>query len=413
MSGIFAQLGAGNEVTTTPAITSIANASGTTATILFASAHTLAVGDQITMSGFTPSGYNAAYLVQTVPDSTHVTITLASNLGNSSVSGTWTAPTYGRAATIAKFVEFGSEGVKLDMGRIESQSIRAGSLVGRSDRWALYRNGAKGPITFEVLSRGLAWWLDWMLGQVTTTGPTDTAAYTHAGVPATLAGKSKTIQVGRPFATSANPVSVQPETYLGCKCVSWELSCDVDGMLVLTVEVDARDKSGSVALATASFPAVNVAENLSFVGGSVTVAGVAYDVVKKITIKGDNKLKTDRKKQRASALKKEPLQEHLREYTIELEVEFDSMTQLNRFESATAAGAMAAVVCAWAGPSIIAGCATTVSSVTVTAQNARFDGDPPVVGGMGLLEHNLTLKCLYDLTNPALGITVVSGESTP
>jgi hypothetical protein len=118
-------------------------------------------------------------------------------------------------------------------------------------------------------------------------------------------------------------------------------------------------------------------------------------------------------KQRASSLKREPLQEKQRVYTIDLEVEFDSMTQLNRFESATAAGAMATVVCAWAAPSIISGAATTVSSVTVTAQNARFDGDPPVVGGMGLLEHTLTLKCLYDGTNAALGITVVSGESTP
>jgi hypothetical protein len=67
--------------------------SGTTATLTSASAHGLATGDLVTLAGITPSGYNGTYLVATVPSSTTFTVTTSgSNLGNTTVSGTASAP---------------------------------------------------------------------------------------------------------------------------------------------------------------------------------------------------------------------------------------------------------------------------------------------------------------------------------
>lgn len=74
-----------------PAISS-ATAAGTTGTITFSTAHGLTAGALIVLAGFTPSGWNGSYAVQTVPSSTTITVTLASAIGNASVVGTSSSP---------------------------------------------------------------------------------------------------------------------------------------------------------------------------------------------------------------------------------------------------------------------------------------------------------------------------------
>ena len=52
--------------------TTAASGNGTTATITTTSAHNIAVGDFISVSGITPAGYNGTYLVTAVPTSTQI-----------------------------------------------------------------------------------------------------------------------------------------------------------------------------------------------------------------------------------------------------------------------------------------------------------------------------------------------------
>jgi hypothetical protein len=64
--------------TTSGATISSITISGQTATVTTSSAHGLSVGQQVTLSGVTPSQYNGSYVIQTVPSTTTFTLTLPS-----------------------------------------------------------------------------------------------------------------------------------------------------------------------------------------------------------------------------------------------------------------------------------------------------------------------------------------------
>ena len=87
--------GANTLTLSTPApgevVTSLTSDS-TTFTITFEGPHDFSVGQSITLSGFTPAGYNGTWSVATIVDFRTVKVTSAANLGTASVIGTWTAP---------------------------------------------------------------------------------------------------------------------------------------------------------------------------------------------------------------------------------------------------------------------------------------------------------------------------------
>lgn len=311
--------------------------------------------------------------------------------------------TWGTAVTVTRFFEFNEESMELDAQRIESAGLRAGTRSLRSDRFAINRKGAAGSVTMEVLSKGFGWWLKHLQGTVATGALVD-STYTHTGTVGSLVGDSFTMQVGKPDTAD----TVRPFTYTGCKVPGWKLSCDVDGIALLEVDVDAKDEDTAVALATASYP--TAAELLTFVGGQLNVGGVATDIVD-VTISVGNSLKTDRHYQRRSSLKKEQLENGWREITADITVDFDSMAHYNRFASLTATGALAAVDVGWRGPTLAG--ATTYPELKATLANARFDGSTPKVEGPDLIQQKITLKGLADSTNGAIKLDYVTTDATP
>ena len=78
------------------AVTSVTSV-GTTATVTMAAAHGLLTGMSVTLSGFTPAGYNGTYVI-TVTGLSTFTYTLASAQGVTTVTGTAT-PTAGFVIT--------------------------------------------------------------------------------------------------------------------------------------------------------------------------------------------------------------------------------------------------------------------------------------------------------------------------
>ena len=67
--------------------TTAASGTGTTATITTTSAHGLAIGDRITVSGITPTGYNGTYIVTAVPTTTQISYANTTT-GSQTVAGT-------------------------------------------------------------------------------------------------------------------------------------------------------------------------------------------------------------------------------------------------------------------------------------------------------------------------------------
>lgn len=295
---------------------------------------------------------------------------------------------YGDAVTVTRFLEFTNETLKLDIGRIESAGLRSGNRVQRTDRWTSNRKGAGGDIELEVPSKGIGMLLKHILGTVAITTPTNgVLTRKHSHTLADPAGKSLTIQISRPDTGG----TVRPFTYKGCKVTDWELSNDLDALLMLKATVDAQDEDTSIGLAAASF--ASAFEEFTFVGGQITLAAANYDITK-FSLTGKAGLKTDRYFIRSNSLKKEPLLSEMADLTGQLDADFTDLSGYTRFT----AGSLAAVTATWTGSQIenVASPGPYFYKLQVTLPNVRFDGETPNVGGPDIVPQNLPFKVLSD-----------------
>ena len=312
--------------------------------------------------------------------------------------------TYGTPVTVTKFFEFNSFGVKTVPGNTESSALRRGQRTMRSDRTEPYVVGAEGPVEFDVPTKGFGFWLKHMLGSVSTSAVVD-SNYTHTGVEGSLLGDYFTMQVNKPFHPAGTD---QAHTFEGCKIKSWELKCDVDGVLICSLDVDAEAESTAIALATAVYPTSY--RVFSFVGASMTFAAGAVEL-KSFSVKGENALNTDRRFLRASELKKEPTENGMRTYTWSAEAEHVSLANFDRLRANTAPGRQAAIVATFNGP--IAHGGATLPQVLVTIPVARFDTvDFDIAGPDGLMD-SLSGVALSDGTNSPVTIAYRSTDITP
>lgn len=306
--------------------------------------------------------------------------------------------TYGTAVAPSRFYEFVSEGLKGVYERVESEGVRAGTKVLRSDRFVPVAKGAEGDLKLEVFDAGFGLLLKHMLGAVSTTGA---GPYVHTATVGDLAGKALTVQAAR----AAVDGTLHPFTYEGGKVKEWELSNAVDGVLSLSLDMDFEKETigagaGAYALATPTYPAD--AKLLTFVGGVVQIAGADFAVTD-ASVKGSNGLKVDRFFLGNS--KKEPREEGLREYGFELKGEFESLAHIQRVASATAAGAVATVTLTWASP-------TAGNELAVTIEAGRFDEGAVNAEGATLIEQTLSGKALFDGTNSPVTIAYTSGDAS-
>lgn len=311
---------------------------------------------------------------------------------------------YNTAVVVDKFVEFNSESIAAELGRIESPGIRSATRTLRSDRRVPFIMGASGSIEFDVLSRGFGWWLDKALGSVSTGSAAETVVYTHTGTIGSLTGKFFTAQVGVPQISGS---TVTPKTCTGGKVKSFELSCAAGEALKFSADLDFANIEHTTALAGATYPS---SELLTFIGGSLTIGGTATPITK-FSVKVDNGLMTDRRYLQSSATKKEPVEAGMRKVEVELGLDFDSVTHQDRVLSATASGAQAAVVLTCAGVGTIG--TTLKPTVTITLPVVMFDGDTPTVGGPDVVEQTLKGMGLFDGTNQAISIAYKTLDATP
>lgn len=290
--------------------------------------------------------------------------------------------TYGTGLAPTGFDEVLSESVSGKYERIESAGLRAGSNVLRTDRFVPNPKGAGGDVKLEVLDNNFDFWLKYMLGTAATVTKVTTATLGSTN------GASFSLEVGR-VGTGATP-TVFPFRYAGGKVASWELSNAVDGTLQANLTCDfASETTAALTPATPVYPVG--AQLLTFVGATATIGGAAVAITD-LSIKGDNGLKTDRYALRGatSTTKREPLNEGLRALTFDLKMEFEDLTQYNRVASATAAGALSAIVATWTSPQ--------GGSLAVTLPQGRFDDGIPNLDKQGVLDLGLSGSALWDGT---------------
>lgn len=312
--------------------------------------------------------------------------------------------TYGTPVTVSRFAEFNSCSIELERGAVMSKGLRTGTRVQRSDRFMPYTIGASGDIVMDVPTKGFGIWLQHMLGAIAS-GTVVDANYTHTATIGSLAGRSMTVQAGKPRVGSA---TVDPYTWHGCKVAQWELAVDVDGILVATIGIDAEDEDNSTVLATASYP--SDFRVFTFDGCAITVAGDSFEATS-YSVTGNNQLDVGRRFLTGSSLKKEPLENAHREYGVSLEAEYKDLTQYNRFKSATAAGQLAAVVATFNGP--IAHGGTTLPQLVVTLPAVRFAEVSQPISGPEKLTQSITGEVVDNGSDQPITITYRTTDATP
>ena len=195
---------------------------------------------------------------------------------------------------------------------------------------------------------------------------------------------------------------VHPFNYHGCRVNEWELAGKVGEIATLKASLLGEDESTDIALAAASYPAA--ANLMTFVEGSLTVGGNPMDI-KEFNIGGDNKLAGDRYFF-GSRLRKQALDNGVREYTGELDTEFVDLTAYNRFVN----GVEAALVLLFESATVISGALKFQTKVTA---NVRFDGETPKVSGAEALEQPLAFKCLGNTAATAITVDYQTTDTAP
>lgn len=311
---------------------------------------------------------------------------------------------YGTPGTPSRFFEFTSENIAAAHGRTASSGMRPGRRAQHSERWEPYKLGAAGPIVLDVPTKGFGFWLEHMLGSVSTGAVVD-SNYTHTATQGSLFGTSFTAQLNRPFYPSG---TAQPHTFHGGKLTSWELGCDVEGVLVATLNPDFEDEDTSTALATASY--ASDWRVFSWAGASLTFDAGAVDV-QNLRFSCDLGLKTDRRYLRGSDLKKEPTESAFRQYGWSLTVDHDALTNYDRYRSSTRVGAQVAIVGTFDGP--VAHGGSTLPRLEVTIPLGRVDqANHSVQGPEGLMDQ-LAGIALDDVSQSPMTVTYRTTDATP
>jgi len=297
--------------------------------------------------------------------------------------GTFVAPT--------RFYPLISESLTEDIDRLESEGIIPGARVLRSEQWAAGNIDVGGSIETELYQQGMGALLKACFGAVSTAGD---GPYAHTFTPGDLTDDHLSVQVGKPDVAG----TVQPFSFYGMKVTDWELSIEAGGLVTLSTSLIGKQLATSDSLATASF-GTGTATPFTFKHASATVAGGAANV-KKLSIKGSNGLDADRRFI-GSEYRAEPLEAELREYSGTVDLEFESLTQMNQFRNATEV-ALVSTISAGASASL------------TTTMNVRFDGATPEVDGRGIVQLSAPYKCIGSTTDAsAITAVLINTDSTP
>lgn len=286
--------------------------------------------------------------------------------------------TYGTVVTPDRAFEFRQESLKLEVQRIESSALRAGTRMLRSDRWTPGRRSVAGDITMELGTMGFGRWWKHALGGVATSQPAavpSPTVYKHTFTPGDLP-VGQTIQVGRPDIGA----TVRPFTYHGCKIASWTLECSVNELAVFQAAILGEDADTATALAVASYP--TGLEVMPFIQGALTVGGSTMDV-KQFSMQGTNML-ADERYFLGSALRKQPLEVGMRTVGGTMEPEFVDLAAYAAF----VAGDEAELVLLFQGGII----EDALHFETKVTANVRYDDGTPNVGGPQILANPIPYK---------------------
>lgn len=244
-----------------------------------------------------------------------------------------TESTYGTYVAGTTGLPFISEDLRLIKEYIRTVGLRANRLVQSEALHVATTRAGDGNVNIDVLTKSMGKLFNQLHGlTVTPTQIAATTAYrqTHNIGTSDPFGKSLSIQVGRPDVGA----TVRPFSYLGCKVTGVTFSMERGGVLTSKWTFDIRDEDTGQTLATATYASGAIPFN--FQGGSIELDDVVLtDCVRSAQITLEIPQNTDRYCISSSPLKKEPISNDQIAITMELEVEFASLTRHTDFTAST------------------------------------------------------------------------------
>jgi hypothetical protein len=315
---------------------------------------------------------------------------LGSQIGIAAEStyGTYVAPTY--------FPEFSKESIKLKKTTAQSGGIASGRLLQVSSRRVVTQREASGGFELEVTNKRFGLLLQALMGTtVTPVQQTSTAAYLQTHTLADTAGKSLTIQKGVPLTTGA----LMDYTALGCKVTSAEFTCEVGGMLTSSWEIDGKTVDEAQTLAAPSY----LTGLAPFGFHQMTVktgnfgSEAALDGVRKMSLKFERGMATDRFYAGQGGLKKEPISNDYVKITGSIEADFTATTLADLFSSDAATSLI------WDFTSATEIAATYPYYIRFNLPAIHIDDEPPTIDGPEVIRTTFGFTSLFDGTNqPAI-----------
>ncbi|MER7814083.1 phage tail tube protein [Streptomyces sp. NPDC096153] len=312
--------------------------------------------------------------------------------------------TYGTYVAPARFYEFNKESLGLKKTTATSAGVAGGQLMPRASRRVVTQREAAGSLDLEVTNKLFGLILQALMGtSVTPVQQGATAAYLQTHTLADTAGKSLTIQKGVPLTTG----TLVDKTFVGCKIISAEFSCESggSGMLMCTIEFDSKDCDETQTLAVASYPAVSPF-NFSQMAVKTGTYGAetALDGVRKMSLKFERPQEVGRFYAGQNGLKKEPITNAQVKVTGSLEMDYVATTvdDLHTSDGATS------LVWEFIGPIIAS---THAETIRFKVPAIKIDDAPPVIEGFDVIKPKFAFSGFYDGTN-LVAIEYMSTDTT-
>jgi hypothetical protein len=312
--------------------------------------------------------------------------------------GTYTAPT--------RFYE----AKKAKVGKVKNtkswDGLAAGRLVDRADgRVVTTKAGTVSIDELVCTTKDMGLLLNMIFGG--TVAPVQqgaTAAWLQTHDLADTFGKSFTAQSGVPLLGG----TVVPQSALGSKVTSAEFSCDVDGLLTLKLDADARDVTEAQTLAAASYGTGRSPFHfgqMAVKAGSTVAGATVAGGVRKIDLKIDRGLNTGLFYANGAGLKDQPVTGDKVKVTGTISADYKTAADwADRFRDDT----QFALVIEFVGANI-AGSNNYTLGFDMPA--VFLDGDTPGPDGPDVVTTDFPFVAYYDLTNPAITCRYMSTDT--
>lgn len=314
--------------------------------------------------------------------------------------------TYGTYVAPTKFFEFMNESLKKERSIVQGGGLAAGRFAQLGSQRVTANESGSGSWETSVPLAGFGVILQQLFGgTVVPAQQAATAAYLQTIPLVDTAGKSLTVQVGKPSTDG----TVNPYSYLGGKITQAEFSCGKDEFLSAKLDMDFKQVVETQVLATPSYPTTTTAHNFSkmavrigsTVAGATNLAGVT-----KFTLTIGRKMKLDTYYANGSGLKNEPITNDYVDAKGVIEADFVAKADL---ADRWASGAGFSLVWEFVDALIAT---TYYSTIRFEIPLAYLDGETPGVSGPDVVAGSFPFTIQSDGTNPIVTVKYTSTDVT-